>query len=89
MPDGENRQRIKCRVRFDMSRGTAESSQGRDRTGSAPDMLTNLRKEEFASIEAWRASFIELLAAALFVFLGAGSVIITGSLTDGEILPFG
>ncbi|MCI0845338.1 MAG: MIP family channel protein, partial [Chloroflexi bacterium] len=37
------------------------------------------------SSEAWRASFIEFLAAAVFVFLGAGSVIITGSLTGGEL----
>ncbi|MCH7736868.1 MAG: MIP family channel protein [Chloroflexi bacterium] len=44
-----------------------------------------LKREEFTSIEAWRSSFIEMLAAALFVFLGAGSVIITGSLTDGEM----
>ncbi len=48
-------------------------------------MLTNLKIAEFVSIEAWRTSFIELLATALFVFLGAGSVIITGSLTDGEL----
>jgi len=48
-------------------------------------MLPDLKKEEFVSIEAWRSSFIELLAAALFVFLGAGSVIVTGSLTDGEL----
>ena len=48
-------------------------------------MLTNLRIQEFTSIEAWRASFIELLAAGLFVFLGAGSVVITGSFTDGEL----
>jgi aquaporin TIP len=48
-------------------------------------MLPNLNKEEFVSIEAWRSSFIELLAAALFVFLGAGSVIVTGSLTGGEL----
>lgn len=66
-------------------RGATERSRGEDRTDSAIDMLANLRKEEFASIEAWRASFIELLAATLFVFLGAGSVIITGSLTDGEL----
>ena len=31
-------------------------------------MLPNLRKEEFTSIEAWRPSFIEFLASALFVF---------------------
>ena len=31
-------------------------------------MLPNIRKEEFTSIEAWPSSFIELLAAALFVF---------------------
>ena len=48
-------------------------------------MLPNLNIEEFTSIEAWRSSFIEFLAAALFVFLGAGSVIITGSLTGGEL----
>ncbi|RUA28515.1 MAG: hypothetical protein DSY78_15575 [Chloroflexi bacterium] len=34
-----------------------------------------LKIEEFTSIEAWRASFIEFLAAALFVFLGAGPLV--------------
>ena len=48
-------------------------------------MLPDIKTEEFVSIEAWRSSFIELLAAALFVFLGAGSVIVTGSLTGGEL----
>jgi hypothetical protein len=48
-------------------------------------MLPNLRKEEFTSIEAWRPSFIEFLASALFVFLGAESVIVTGAITDGEL----
>lgn len=48
-------------------------------------MLTEMRKEEVASLEAWRATFVEFLAAALFVFLGAGSVVITGSLTDGAL----
>ena len=70
---------------YALERGPTERSRGEDRTDSANDMLAHLRKEEFASIEAWRASFIELLAATLFVFLGAGSVIITGSLTDGEL----
>ena len=48
-------------------------------------MLNKLEKEEFASIEAWRATSVEFLAAAIFVFLGAGSVVITGSLTDGAL----
>ena len=48
-------------------------------------MLNKLEKEEFASIEAWRATAVEFLAAAIFVFLGAGSVVITGSLTDGAL----
>ena len=48
-------------------------------------MLTEMRKEEVASLEAWRATFVEFLAATLFVFLGAGSVVITGSLTDGAL----
>ena len=48
-------------------------------------MLTAIKKEEFASLEAWRATFVEFLAAALFVFLGAGSVVVTGVLTDGEL----
>ena len=63
----------------------AEMGRGRDRSNSAFGMLTNLTKEEFVSIEAWRASFIELRAAAVFVFLGAGSGIVTGSLTGGEL----
>jgi len=40
---------------------------------------------EFTSLEAWRATFAELVATLLFVFLGAGSVVVTGALTDGEL----
>ena len=69
---------------FDVLLGTGLISCGEGRADSDLDMPINLRKE-FTSIEAWRSSFIELLSAALFVFLGAGSVIITGSLTDGEL----
>ena len=40
---------------------------------------------EFTTLEAWRATFAEFVATLLFVFLGAGSVVITGVLTDGEL----
>ena len=33
---------------------------------------------EFASMEAWRAAFAEFIATLLFVFLGAGTVVVTG-----------
>ena len=47
-------------------------------------MLENNR-DEFRSLEAWRSSFAEFIATLLFVFLGAGSVVITGTLTGGEL----
>ena len=33
----------------------------------------------------WRSTLAELVATLLFVFIGAGSVVVTGSLTDGEL----
>lgn len=42
-------------------------------------------KIEFKSLEAWRATFAEFIATLLFVFLGAGSVIVSGTLTNGEL----
>ena len=40
---------------------------------------------EFKSLEAWRTAFAEFIATLLFVFLGAGAVVITGNLTSGEL----
>ena len=40
---------------------------------------------EFVSVEAWRATLAEFIATLLFVFVGAGSVVASGSLTDGEL----
>ena len=36
-------------------------------------------------MEAWRATLAELIATFLFVFLGAGSVIVSGGLPNGEL----
>lgn len=44
-----------------------------------------LNRGELKSLEAWRTTFAEFIATLLFVFLGAGSVIITGTLTGGEL----
>ena len=40
---------------------------------------------EFRSVETWRATFAEFIATFLFVFLGAGSVIVSGGLPNGEL----
>ncbi len=42
-------------------------------------------KSEFRSVESWRATFAELIATLLFVFLGAGSVIVSGGLPNGDL----
>ena len=47
--------------------------------------MPDLGQEEFTSLEAWRATFAEFLAVAMFVFLGAGSVVVTANLTNGEL----
>ena len=44
-------------------------------------------KYEFTSLEAWRATLAEFIATLLFVFLGAGSVIVTGGLPNGDLDP--
>ena len=38
-------------------------------------------------MEAWRSTFAEFIATLLFVFLGAGSVIVSGGLPNGELDP--
>ena len=42
-------------------------------------------KTEVVSVEAWRATFAEFIATLLFVFVGGGSVVISATLTDGEL----
>ena len=48
-------------------------------------MLMDVRYEEIRSLEAWRAAFAEFIATFLFIFLGAGSVVVTGTLADGAL----
>ena len=49
-------------------------------------MLETSRRE-FTSLEAWRSTFAEFIATLLFVFLGAGSVIVSGGLPNGDLDP--
>ena len=41
--------------------------------------------EEIRTAETWRAGAAELIATLLFVFLGAGTVVVTGQLTGGDL----
>ena len=41
--------------------------------------------EELRSAEAWQAAAVELIATLIFIFLGAGTVVVTGMLA-GEVL---
>ena len=43
------------------------------------------RLTDLYSREAWRPTFAEFIATLLFVFVGAGSVAVTGGLTGGEL----
>ncbi len=49
-------------------------------------MLETSRRE-FTSLEAWRSTLAEFIATLLFVFLGAGSVIVSGGLPNGDLDP--
>ena len=42
---------------------------------------------EVASLESWRSGLAEFIATLLFVFLGAGSVIVSGGLPNGDLDP--
>ena len=42
-------------------------------------------KSEFTSLEVWRSTLAEFIATLLFVFLGAGVVVVSGSLTNGDL----
>ena len=50
-------------------------------------MGENVKTSDLTSIEAWRAIFAEFIATLLFVFVGAGAVVASGSLTGGELTP--
>ena len=43
-------------------------------------MMPAIAVNEFTSLVSWRATFAEFVATLLFVFLGAGSVVATGTL---------
>ena len=49
-------------------------------------MLETSRRE-FTSLEVWRSTLAEFIATLLFVFLGAGSVIVSGGLPNGDLDP--
>jgi len=48
-------------------------------------ILPEINPGELVSLSAWRAAFAEFTAVFLFVFLGAGAVLVSGSLTGGEM----
>lgn len=48
-------------------------------------LIFEVAKEEFTSLEAWRAALAEFIAVGLFVFLGAGSVVVSGSIIGGDL----
>ena len=50
-------------------------------------MFPEFGRAEFTSPEAWRATLAEFVATLLFIFLGAGSVIVSGGLPNGELGP--
>lgn len=49
--------------------------------------MLEANKHEFTSLETWRSTLAEYIATLLFVFLGAGSVIVTGGLPNGDLDP--
>ncbi len=50
-------------------------------------MSITLAWDDVKSADAWRAALAELIAVFAFVFLGAGAVVVTGFMTDGEMTP--
>ena len=43
--------------------------------------------DDLRNLDTWRATLAEFVATLLFVFIGAGSVVVSGSLTNGELGP--
>ena len=58
-----------------------------DRPKSAGKRVLSDVMEELRSAETWRGGATEFIATGLFVFLGAGAVVVTGQLTDGVLTP--
>ena len=46
-------------------------------------LLPEINTAELISLSVWRAALAEFIAVFLFVFLGAGAVLVSGSLTGG------
>ena len=57
------------------------------RTNQGSGELLETSRLEVTSLEAWRSTFAEFIATLLFVFLGAGSVIVSGGLPNGDLDP--
>ena len=48
-------------------------------------MAISVGAEDFSSPAAWRATIAELIATLLFIFFGAGTVVVTGGLLGDEL----
>ena len=48
-------------------------------------ILPEINAGELISLSAWRAGLAEFIAVFLFVFLGAGAVVVSGSITGGAM----
>ena len=43
--------------------------------------------DDLRNLDTWRATLAEFVATLLFVFIGAGSVVVSGGLPNGELGP--
>ncbi len=48
-------------------------------------MASQIGTEDLSSPAAWRAAFAEFIATLLFIFLGAGTVVVTGGVLGDEL----
>ncbi len=48
-------------------------------------MASTIGTEDLSSPAAWRAAFAEFIATLLFIFLGAGTVVVTGGVLGDEL----
>ncbi len=48
-------------------------------------MASTIGTEDLSSSTAWRAAFAEFIATLLFIFLGAGTVVVTGGVLGDEL----
>ena len=47
--------------------------------------IVETEKSEFASLETWRSTLAEFIATLIFVFIGAGTVVVSGALDSGDL----